>query len=76
MKTINTTLALSALAVAILATPALAAKRHVIYQGDSIYPGDSSVGSGQTVVGTYPNGAIRSGSAASREAGNEDNVIR
>ena len=75
MKTISTKLALSALAVAMLATPALAASKHhpaAAYQGLQ----NSAVGYPQTDVGTYPNGATRSGSAYSLESGAADNVIR
>jgi hypothetical protein len=70
MKTINTKLALSALAIALLATPAFAAKRHVSYRGLQ-----NSTAT-QTDVGTYPNGATRDGSAYSRDSGGADNVIR
>ena len=75
MKTISAKLALSALAVAMLATPALAASNHhpaAAYQGLQ----NSTVGYPQTDVGTYPNGATRSGSAYSLESGAADNVIR
>ena len=68
----KTKLALSALAIAMLATPALAASKH--------HPATSYEGlqnsAQQTDVGTYPNGAIRSGSVYSRESGADDNVIR
>ena len=81
MKTISTKLALSALAVAMLATPALAAgKHHPAANNDqaTTYQGlqNSAVGYPQTDVGTYPNGATRSGSAYSLESGAADNVIR
>jgi hypothetical protein len=73
MKTINTKLALSALAVAMLATPAFAAKHH---QPASYEGLQNSATSAPTTVGTYPNGATRSGSVYSRESGADDNVIR
>jgi hypothetical protein len=72
MKSLNTKLVLSALAIAFVATPAFAAKRHASYEGLQ----NSAYGSAPTTVGTYPNGAIRSGSVWSREMGNEENVIR
>jgi len=75
MKTIGTKLALSALAVAMLATPALAAGKHhpaASYQGLQ----NSAVGSWQTNVGTYPNGGTRSGGTYSLESGAADNVLR
>ena len=72
MKTINAKLALSALALALLATPAFAAKRHPAYHGLQ----NSTVGSAPTNVGTYPNGATRGGSAYSVESGAADNLIR
>jgi hypothetical protein len=75
MKSISTKLVLSALGVALLATPAFAAKHHqASYQGlqDSAASAPAPTGD----VGTYPNGATRSGSAYSRESGADDNVIR
>jgi len=68
MKTISAKLALSALAVAMLATPALAASKH--------HPAAAYQGLQNSDVGTYPNGATRSGSAYSLESGAADNVIR
>ena len=73
MKSLSTKLVLSALGVALLATPAFAAKHHqASYQGLH----NSTAGSPPADVGTYPNGATRSGSVYSRESGAEDNVIR
>jgi hypothetical protein len=73
MKSLTTKLVLSALGVALLATPAFAQKHHATYQGLQ----NSTVGSAPTSdVGTYPNGATRSGSVYSRESGADDNVIR
>ena len=72
MKSLSTKLVLSALGVALLATPAFAAKRHpASYQGLQ-----NSAASAHADVGTYPNGATRSGSAYSHESGADDNVIR
>ena len=63
----------TALTASLLATPAFAAKHHqASYQGLQ-----NSAASAPTVdVGTYPNGATRSGSVYSRESGADDNVIR
>jgi len=73
MKSLNTKLVLSALGIALLATPAFAAKHHqASYQGLQ----NSVSGTAPTSVGTYPNGASRSGSVYSRESGADDNVIR
>ena len=76
MKSINTKLALSAIAIAMLATPALAqGSRH--YQAAPQHQlQDSLTNSQVNPVGTYPNGALRSGSVYSRESGADDNVIR
>jgi len=73
MKTISTKLALSALAVAMLATPALAAGKH---HPAATYQGRQNSAAGQTDVGTYPNFSTRSASAYSLESGAADNVIR
>ena len=72
MKSLNTKLVLSALGIALLATPAFAAKHQTSYQGLQ----NSTASSAQSDVGTYPNGATRSGSAYSRDSGADDNVIR
>ena len=73
MKSLNTKLVLSALGIALLATPAFAAKHRVSYEGLQ----NSAQGYAlPSSVGTYPNGALKSGSAWSRQNGNEDNVIR
>jgi hypothetical protein len=73
MTSLNTKLVLSALGIALLATPAFAAKRH-----HAAAPGlqNSFVGSAPSDVGTYPNGATRTGSAYSHESGADDNLIR
>jgi hypothetical protein len=67
----KTKLVLAALAI-VLATPAFAASKHQ----QASYEGLQNSAAQQTVVGTYPNGAIRSGSVYSRESGADDNVIR
>jgi hypothetical protein len=76
MTTISTKLAFVALAVAMVATPAVAANKHhpatVYYRGLQ----NSAVGSPQNYVGTYPNFATRDGSAYSVESGEADNLIR
>jgi hypothetical protein len=83
MKSLNTRLVLSALGIAVLATPALAQQqsRHQqtsSYSSNQGYQGlqNSAAGAPNTFVGTYPNGAIRGGSVYSRESGADDNVIR
>jgi hypothetical protein len=75
MKSLSTKLVLSALGVALLATPAFAAKhRQASYQG--LQNSTAGAPAPSTDVGTYPNGAIRGGSVYSRESGADDNVIR
>lgn len=74
MKAFNTKLALSALAIAMLATPALAQKSH--HQASQASTQGLYNSAAGTDVGTYPNGAQRSGSVWSRESGADDNVVR
>ena len=74
MKSLSTKLVLSALGVALLATPAFAAKHHASYQG--LQNSAAGTPAPTTDVGTYPNGATRTGSAYSRDSGADDNVIR
>jgi hypothetical protein len=75
MKSLSTKLILSALGVALLATPAFAAKHHqASYQG--LQNSAAGAPAPTTDVGTYPNGATRTGSAYSRESGADDNVVR
>jgi hypothetical protein len=76
MKSINTKLALSALAVAMLATPALAQGSRHYHAASQPQLHDSWTEGQANPVGTYPNGATRSGSVYSRESGADDNVIR
>ncbi|MGA2891967.1 MAG: hypothetical protein ABSE22_03805 [Xanthobacteraceae bacterium] len=69
MKSLNRKLALSAVAIAMLATPALAARTHQQPQR----PVYDTV---QSQVGTYPDGgADRTGTAASVQSGAEFNVL-
>ena len=66
-------IALALAMIALLATPAFAAKHHpASYQGLQ----NSAASAPSVDVGTYPNGATRSGSVYSRESGADDNVIR
>jgi len=75
MKSLSTKLILSALGVALLATPAFAAKHHpASYRG--LQNSAAGAPAPTTDVGTYPNGATRTGSAYSRESGADDNVVR
>jgi hypothetical protein len=72
MKSINSKLILSALGVALLATPAFAQKQH-----HQARPQDSTtVGAQPSDVGTYPNGGVKSGSEESNETGADFNVNR
>jgi len=69
MKSLNMKLALTAVAIAMLATPALA-QRQQHQQQQAQYqtaPGD---------VGTYPNGAPKTGSAESQQDGADFNLSR
>jgi hypothetical protein len=70
MKTLNMKLALSAVAVAMLATPALAARshQHVVQQ-----PSYSTNQTGEYF--TYPNGAPKTGTQESYESGAEFNLL-
>jgi hypothetical protein len=77
MKSLNTKLALSALAIAMLATPALAqGSRHHQAASQPQLQDSWTTNNQSNPVGTYPNGATRSGSVYSRESGADDNVIR
>jgi hypothetical protein len=73
MKSLHTKLALSALAVAMLATPALAQRSHAHVYQRPLY---NSVPYSQDSVGTYPNGAARTGTAASVDDGSAFNLLR
>jgi hypothetical protein len=73
MKSLTTKLVLSAVGIALLATPALAQRpqRHASTQGLYNYQDPQP-----NTVGVYPNGASRSGSAESVESGAEFNLQR
>ena len=68
MKSLNTKLLLSALGIALLATPAFAQRPYRHAPAQSLYNYQNP--------GVYPNGASRSGSAESVESGAEFNVQR
>jgi hypothetical protein len=74
MKSLNTKLLLSALGVALLATPAFAQQAQWHRQSQGLY-NDYSYQQANP-VGVYPNGASRSGSAESVESGAEFNLMR
>ena len=72
MKTLNMKLALSALAIAMLATPALA-KTHQQVTAKQLQ--DSGTGMmQQSQVPQYPDGGLRSGTANSFQSGAEFNL--
>ena len=73
MKSLHTKLVLSALGIALLATPAFAQRPHHVVRQQLQAP-ETTVEPGYA-VGTYPNGAIRSGSAESVESGAEFNLL-
>lgn len=64
MKSLNTKLALSALAIAMLATPAFAQRQHHQVQQQTQYQYGPT-----NDTGTYPNPIGRTGSEGSRESG-------
>jgi hypothetical protein len=73
MKSLNMKLALSAVAIAMLATPALAARSHTQVSQRPIY--DTYQGDQGAQVETYPNGAGRTGTAESVQSGAEFNLL-
>ena len=73
MKSFNTKLALTAMAVAMLATPALAARSHARVSERPIY---DTTQSAQQQIGTYPNGAPKTGTADNVESGAEFNLLK
>ena len=74
MKSLNTKLVLSALGLALLATPAFAQKsHHQSYRQQEMQ--SPSVNDPSNFVGTYPNGAIKSGSAESQQDGTDFNLL-
>ena len=66
MKSINTRLLMSAVAVAILVTPALAATRK---QDPAQRPLYNAMQPGQVETYSYPNGAAKTGTADNVESG-------
>jgi hypothetical protein len=74
MTMLRTKLALSAVGLALLATPALAQRPHHPYSYQQLQNYAPNAYNGD--VGTYPNGATRSGSAESVQSGAEFNLIR
>jgi hypothetical protein len=73
MKSINTKLALSAVAIAMLATPALAARSHERMSQRPLYDTTQGI---QQQVGTYPNGAAKTGTAENAESGAAFNLLK
>jgi len=72
MKTFNLSFALTALAISMLATPALAkTHQHVAKEQLQDYAGSAAV---QPAPLHYPNGAARTGTADSVESGAEFNL--
>jgi hypothetical protein len=72
MKSLNTKLLLSALGIALLATPAFAQHRRWQDPPRALYNYQVTPGNSYSV---YPNDAIRSGSADSVDSGAEFNVM-
>jgi hypothetical protein len=72
VKSLNMKLALSAVAIAMLATPALAARSHTQVAPRPMY--DTYQGGPSAQVETYPNGAARTGTAESVQSGAEFNL--
>ena len=72
MKSLNMKLALSAVAIAMLATPAFAQRPH---RQQTQQPLQHQVAPTND-VGTYPNGAPKTGSAAAQESGADFNLLR
>ena len=73
MKSFNAKLALSAVAIAMLATPALAARSHARPSERPLY---DTAQSPQRQIGTYPNGAPKTGTAESAEDGATFNLLK
>jgi len=77
MTSFKTKLALSAIGLTVLASPAFAQKpkQHPAPQStQQTFSAELPVA--PTDVGTYPNGAVRTGSAESFESGAEFNLLR
>lgn len=73
MKNLNTKLLLSALGIALLATPAFAQRQHWQPSHHELYNYQDPANG---PVGTYPNPVARSGSAADVQSGAEFNLDR
>jgi hypothetical protein len=73
MKSLNAKLVLSALGIAMLATPAFAQRPHHQVQHQMQSP---STNVESSYVGTYPNGAVRTGTEESFQSGAEFNLQR
>jgi hypothetical protein len=73
MKALSTKVLLSAVGIALLATPAFAQRPQRQDSPRALYNYQASQ---PNTVGVYPNGASRSGSAESVQSGAEFNVLR
>ena len=69
MKSLNQKLVLSALTIAMLATPALAKEHQTAASRQQSY-----IGTQQAEVPHYPNGGLRTGSAQNTQSGAEFNL--
>jgi len=74
MKSLNMKLALAAVAVAVLASPAFAARTHQQAAQQPDYATNGTFQRGE--IYTYPNGATKSGSAENVESGAEFNLLQ
>jgi opacity protein-like surface antigen len=74
MKSLNMKLALAAVAVAALASPAFAAHIHQQASQQPDYATNGTFQRGQFY--TYPNGAVKTGSAENVESGAEFNLLQ
>jgi hypothetical protein len=72
MKSFNTKLTLAALGIAMLATPALAQRPHRQQSQQQLQYQVAPTNQ----VGTYPNGAPKTGSAAAQDSGADFNLLR
>jgi hypothetical protein len=73
MKALNTKLILSALGIALVATPALAQRSHRQQSTQGLYNYQAPMGG---PIGTYPNPVARTGSAAQVQSGAAFNLDR
>ena len=72
MKSLNTKLTLAAIGIAMLATPAFAQRPH---RQQTQQPTQYQAAPAND-VGTYPNGAPKTGSAESQDSGADFNLLR